>query len=72
MLEWHYMNQSVSQELKLLRSLAISIVGEDSEGSYRPEYVRRLCFVLFRVCSDEVYSRSVRRRACFHDYLCRA
>ena len=38
------MNKSISQELKLLRSLAISIVGKDSEGSYKPEYVRRALF----------------------------
>lgn len=30
------------QEMKRLRSLAISIVGRDSEGVYRPEYVRRV------------------------------
>lgn len=35
------MSKAVEQELKLLRSLAISIVGEDTEGTYRPEFVRR-------------------------------
>lgn len=30
------------QEIKRLRSLAISIVGRDSEGVYRPEYVHRV------------------------------
>jgi hypothetical protein len=36
------MNKALFQELKLLRSLAISIVGKDSEGKYKPAYVRRI------------------------------
>ncbi len=30
------------RELALLRSLAISIVGRDKEGSYKPAFVRRV------------------------------
>ncbi len=26
----------------MLRSLAVSLVGRDSEGAYRPEFVRRI------------------------------
>ena len=36
------MSNFLQQEMELLRSLAISIVGKDSEGAYRPEYVRRV------------------------------
>ena len=33
---------SLSQEVKMLRSLAVSLVGIDSEGAYRPAFVRRV------------------------------
>lgn len=32
--------QDVKRELRLLRSLAISVAGKDPEGTYRPEFVR--------------------------------
>lgn len=30
------------QEVRSLRSLLISFIGEDTEGSYRPEFVREI------------------------------
>jgi hypothetical protein len=38
----HAMTAVLEREVKMLRSLAISIVGEDPEGNYRPEFVRRV------------------------------
>jgi len=35
-------NKKTQQELALLRSLAISIVGCDKEGAYKPSFVRRV------------------------------
>lgn len=35
-------NSSISREIRMLRSLAVSLVGRDSEGMYRPEFVRRI------------------------------
>jgi hypothetical protein len=32
---------SISKEISLLRSFAISIVGKDAEGTYNPAFVRR-------------------------------
>ncbi len=32
---------SLSKEISLLRSFAISIVGKDAEGAYNPTFVRR-------------------------------
>jgi hypothetical protein len=32
----------LTEEVRRLRSLVIGLVGRDSEGAYRPEYVRRL------------------------------
>ena len=33
---------ATSEDIALLRSFAISIVGRDKEGTYRPEFVRRV------------------------------
>jgi len=33
-------NISLAEEMKMLRSLAVSLVGRDPEGNYRPEFVR--------------------------------
>ncbi len=32
----------LKQEVELLRSLVISVVGKDKEGEYRPEFVKRI------------------------------
>lgn len=32
---------TLAKEVRMLRSLAISIVGRDPEGEYRPEFVRK-------------------------------
>ena len=32
--------RSLAQEVALLRSSVISLIGKDSEGTYRPEFVR--------------------------------
>ncbi len=32
----------IKKEVALLRSYVIGIVGKDSEGNYRPEFVRRI------------------------------
>ena len=34
--------KKTEHELELLRSLAISIVGRDKEGSYKPAFVKRV------------------------------
>ena len=34
-------NISLAEEIKMLRSLAVSLVGRDSEGDYRPDFVRK-------------------------------
>ncbi|HEC30604.1 MAG TPA: hypothetical protein ENI66_01150 [Candidatus Yonathbacteria bacterium] len=36
------MTKKIEYELELLRSFAISIVGRDKEGSYKPTFVRRV------------------------------
>lgn len=36
------MRKSLEQEVKMLRSFAVSIVGRDIEGAYRPEFVRKI------------------------------
>jgi len=36
------MSKKTEHELALLRSLAISIVGRDKEGAYKPAFVRRV------------------------------
>jgi len=33
---------ALEKEVKMLRSFAISIVGKDPEGEYRPEFVRKI------------------------------
>lgn len=33
---------ALTKEVKMLRSFAISIVGRDPEGEYRPEFVRKI------------------------------
>jgi hypothetical protein len=33
---------AIKEELELLRSFAISIVGRDREGAYRPKFVERV------------------------------
>mgnify|MGYP001569639760 FL=1 len=33
---------ALEKEVKMLRSFAISIVGRDPEGEYRPEFVREM------------------------------
>lgn len=35
-------NSSLSHEVEMLRSLAVSLVGRDPEGEYRPEFVRKV------------------------------
>lgn len=42
-------NLTVKQELALLRSAVISIVGKDPEGEYRPEFVEEM----FATLSDK-------------------
>ncbi|MEK7579602.1 MAG: DUF2683 family protein [Patescibacteria group bacterium] len=32
----------LKQEVELLRSLVISVIGKDKEGEYRPEFVKRI------------------------------
>ncbi|MEK7610971.1 MAG: hypothetical protein AAB486_01185 [Patescibacteria group bacterium] len=39
----------IKKEVALLRSYIIGVVGKDSDGSYRPEFVRRI----FRNLSDK-------------------
>ncbi len=34
--------QRLKQEVSLLRSFVISVVGKDSEGEYRPEFVKEI------------------------------
>jgi hypothetical protein len=34
--------EQLEQEMRQLRSLAISIVGEDPEGKYRPEFISEI------------------------------
>lgn len=34
--------KNLAHEVALLRSLAISVVGQDDEGSYRPEFVKKI------------------------------
>lgn len=33
---------NLKREVKMLRSLVVSIVGKDREGSYKPEFVRAM------------------------------
>lgn len=35
-------NYALEREIKILRSFAVSIVGKDAEGEYRPEFVRKI------------------------------
>jgi len=46
---WHdliyciYMNMlTITKEIEMLRSFAVSIIGRDAEGEYRPEFVREV------------------------------
>ena len=34
-------NASLVEEIAMLRSLAVSLVGRDTEGNYRPDFVRK-------------------------------
>lgn len=34
-------NISLAEEMKMLRSLVVSLVGRDSEGEYRSDFVRK-------------------------------
>ena len=36
------MNTTLRQEITLLRSAVIGLIGEDPEGRYRPEFVREV------------------------------
>ncbi len=40
------MKQTIAEEVKMLRSFAMSIVGRDSEGEYRPEFVKHIMEML--------------------------
>ena len=44
----HMASINQKTEIKMLRSLAISIVGQDREGSYKPAFVRRVLSVSMR------------------------
>jgi|CXWL01.1.fsa_nt_gi hypothetical protein len=35
-------NISLKKEVAMLRSLAVSLVGRDAEGEYRPEFVEKI------------------------------
>lgn len=39
---------TVKQEITLLRSAVISLIGRDTEGEYRPEFVRSTLVALSR------------------------
>ncbi|MDO8183933.1 MAG: hypothetical protein Q7T49_03050 [bacterium] len=39
---------TIKQEISLLRSAVISLIGKDSEGTYRPEFVRSTLAALNR------------------------
>lgn len=36
------MNMTLKQEVELLRSAVIGLIGKDPEGKYRPEFVRKV------------------------------
>lgn len=42
------MDTTLKQEVALLRSAVIGLIGEDSEGQYRPEFVRSTFAALLR------------------------
>ena len=43
LLYWSHMSTAdLHREIEMLRSFAVSIVGKDSEGEYRPDFVRKV------------------------------
>lgn len=58
--------EHVQRELRVLRSLAISVAGEDPEGSYRPEFVREILRaskekLTYRFTTPEAFLKDVER-----------
>lgn len=59
-------NLTIKQELELLRSAVIGLIGEDSEGAYRPEFVESTFAALQRkptrrFVSAEQFLRDIKR-----------
>jgi hypothetical protein len=57
---------TLQQEVALLRSAVIGLIGEDSEGAYRPEFVREVFEDLMRkptrvFTTPEQFLKDVRR-----------
>jgi len=60
--------KKTQHELELLRSLAISIVGRDKEGTYKPAFVRRVLKASMRkptytFTTPEKFLKEVKRAA---------
>lgn len=50
------MNTTLKQEVALLRSAVIGLIGEDSEGRYRPEFVESTFAALRRKPTNRFHS----------------
>lgn len=58
--------KNLKKEIELLRSLVIGVVGRDSEGRYRPEFIERIHHAV-----DEKYSHRFTSRKSFLKLLSR-
>lgn len=57
---------ALEKEVRMLRSFAISIVGKDPEGEYRPEFVRKILRTAnekpqFRFSSAKAFLAEIRK-----------